>query len=307
MNLIHIFKDSLDLLLKRPRIFIPKLVSTGAYTLYILLIAKFTRDISDSMLRVGTMLPSEGTVLPGGDMLPWGDRVWEGDVLLNDTLFPGDMLLPPELIHHILLFVLILVPFILLLTALDLITYAMYPRIVDDYNRGRKISLIGALKDALGVWKILLSIGILLMILMVFVFAITVIFTIIALFADNMLLLLPSILIALILVILFAIFLFFVVPVAVMEKKGVMGSFRDSFSLGMKHKGKLFYINLIFLVLSAVTLGIAMLIDEGDLITYSAILLFILSRIFQAIVYTYISVVNPYFYMQVQSQQKLQS
>jgi len=95
--------------------------------------------------------------------------------------------------------------------------------------------------------------------------------------------------------------LFFVVPVGVVEKKGVVDAFRHGFSLSMRHKKDLFAINVFFLILTSATFAILVVAESQGygMMEASSIALFVLVRVVQAVMYTYISVVNPYFYIAV--------
>jgi hypothetical protein len=84
-----------------------------------------------------------------------------------------------------------------------------------------------------------------------------------------------------------------------LEKRGVIDSFRQSMSLGLKHKGDLLKINLIFLLLLAVTMVLGAVQGSGTMASALAMLAFLIVRLVEAVVYTYLSVTNPMAYLAV--------
>jgi len=187
--------------------------------------------------------------------------------------------------------------FLILIYFIDLLTYAMYPSIVRDHHEKKPISLRRALKEALKSWLVLLILGIVIAVLATFILFPFMYF--ISLIWENLYLLLLSLSILIIIIIIFAILVFFVIPVAVIERKGIGHTFRESFRLSFKHKGDVLRINLVFLSLTLLTISLGMLSRFQGIGGYLAILLFILVRSIQALIYTYISVLNPYFYVKV--------
>lgn len=249
MELPYILKESLKLLIKKPKVFIPRLVTTLLYSFYILLLGKILIDLSSGITSA----------------------------LWNDILS--------------------LIPFIVLLPPIDLITYAMYPSMVHDYQSGREISLLNSFKKAIRAWRVILALLILLTVLFVTFLFIMSLFSIALITTKNVLFLFLTIFIILALIIISAILLFFVVPIAVIENKGVIDSFRESFQLGLRHKGNLFRVNLFFMALMLITFLIVMVTNFQGILAYYAILLFVITRFLQALIYTYICIINPYFYI----------
>lgn len=263
MTVKHTLKESLHLLYREPKIFIPRFITTALYTVALLYLAKITVELTKLM-----GYPQGYEVTPDPEIL---------------QVFLSNMVL--------------LLIALLFLLVIDLISYAMYPGIIRDYYAKKPISLIKSLKEALSIWKTLMVLGI-------FTITFTVILSIFEFLAKetgNMLVYLFSIPLMLIAVLVFLILLFFIVPVAVIEKKGVIATFQHGFRLSLEHKSDLFAINIFFLALTITTLILVTVTEIGfqGIIASSAVLLFILTRVIQAVVYTYISVVNPYFYMKI--------
>jgi len=263
MNLIELLKDSLHLLARRPKVFIPKLVTTGLYSICIIILMKLTLEVNKIASSVGIV---------------------EQEAIRT-------MLIPMLGYAALTLIFLIFIYFI------DLLTYAMYPSIVRDYHEKKPISLGRALHEALKSWVVLLVLGIVIAIL-----ATSILFPFLYLMTfiwENFYLLILISFILIIIIIIFAILVFFVIPVAVIEKKGIGHTFKESFRLSFKHKGNVLRINLMFLSLTLLTLSLGMLSELKGFSGYLAITLFILVRFIQALIYTYISVINPYFYLRV--------
>jgi len=258
MKLTQILMQSFILLRRKPKLFLPRLVTTFLYTSYFILLAYFTIDLRYLFLQ--------------------SDRY---------------------LIEHMLPRIAFLLIVSIILYFIDIISYAMYSALVRDYHRGEKIDLLNALKESINTWKSLLflgllSFGILLIIILLLSFSI---FT--AFILNNLYLLLPSIFIVLFIILIFLVLMFFVIPVAIIEKKGTFQSIKESFNLGIKYRNDLLLINMFFMTLILITFLILMVteMDIGDIVAISALFLFIIARIFQAVIYTYICVVNPYFYL----------
>jgi len=136
----------------------------------------------------------------------------------------------------------------------------------------------------------------------VFVLTMIGIFAILTFLLDNLLCLLIGAVLFVSLVILFMMAIFFVMPVGVIEKTGILESFRKSYQLGFRHKGEVIFLNvfIILIIIVAFVLGNIFGTEKlGAGITFMTIALFLIIRIIQSLMYTYIYVVNPYFYVGV--------
>ncbi|HDH41324.1 MAG TPA: hypothetical protein ENG12_02820 [Candidatus Altiarchaeales archaeon] len=274
MNLFHVMMGSFSLLLKKPRIFIPNLFASLLYAFVELIMIKAFIDIIGIMSGVN----------PAG--------IIRGSL----TYLPVEELLP-----HFFIFVAILA-FFPVIGVIDLVTYSMYPAIVVDYHQGKSISLRRALKDAISAWRIWLTLGVIFLLFAVFVLTMIGIFAILTFLLDNLLCLLIGAVLFVSLVILFMMAIFFVMPVGVIEKTGILESFRKSYQLGFRHKGEVIFLNvfIILIIIVAFVLGNIFGTEKlGAGITFMTIALFLIIRIIQSLMYTYIYVVNPYFYVGV--------
>jgi hypothetical protein len=255
MNLREVLADSVRLLAAKPKVFIPRLMTTLIYSAFTLYSMGLTVD----------MLGNPQQTLTASYL---------GRVAVIFAAMP-------------------------LLYFIDILSYAMYPKIVADHQAGRKIDLVAALKDGLRVWKVVLALVVILLLFLVIVVLTTVTSYAIYLLSGSPIAIIASFLLILGLVLFFSIAMFFVVPVAVLEGKGIIESFRESFSMGVQHKVDLFKLNLIYLLLVIVTLALAYIEESNYLVSASFVALFVVIRLMGAIIYTYLSVTNPMAYLQV--------
>jgi len=258
MNLIEILKDSLALLRKEPKAFLPKLVTTFLYSVYFL----------------------------------WGARLTVTLYRLTDE--PNTAGLSGMMVQVLLFFL-----FIVAILLADLLSYAMYPSIVAAHREGKQVKLLQSLKDAIRAWKVIITFGAIIFAVMT---AISLPATMLALSpygTGNPLLTAAAGILAIIAVIALSIAVFFVVPIAVVEHSGVIPTFLQSLKLGMKHTPELLQINLILLVLVTTSLIITMLSEFQGITAGLAIAAFIITRLVQALIYSYICVINPYVYLHV--------
>ena len=266
MSLLGVFTGSFQMLRKEPKLFLPRLITTALYTgvmIYLSTLAARVVSASNS---------------PG-----------PADPTIAFSLF-SDMG--------------VLAVFLVFLMAIDLLSYAMYPALVRDHQAGGKIQLMSSIKEALGAWKILLALGF--MIVLIAVAAGMIILPVEIFFPQLIneygitgLVVLAAI--ASIIALVPMMLLFFVVPIGVLEKKGAIASFAGSVRLGMKHGKDLFTINLFLLLITVAVYAFMTYADvyaQGAAAFYS-MLVFVAVRLVQAVVYTYISVINPYVYMKI--------
>ena len=246
---MEILKDSLILLKKEPKVFVPRLITTAVYTLFIFYSAKVTFDI---FTGVGNFR----------------------DMLILGIFSP-------------------------ILLGIDLVSYGMYPKIIMDYYDGKKINLTGILLETLKSWKILLVFGIIISIfIFIFIGLMSVLYGI-ALAAGNFAILFLATVFAILILLIFSTASFFVMPVGILEKQGVVNTLRKSIGLSIMHKKDVLNVNIVFMILAIVTIIIATLSEFGGIFTYLAFAVFLIARLFQAVVYTYIGVVNPTVYLKL--------
>ncbi len=258
MKLQEILAKSVRLLRESPRIFIPNLTSSLLYAVFESAFIYYSLDLIYSISNFESV---HSNILP----------------------IIGLFLLYP------------------LIGAIDLLTYGMYPSMVSDYHVGKKISLIRSLKDSLKSWRILLALGVIFLSFIVLLFVIMFFFFILAMLFNEEMLIYLSLPIVLSLIVVLVMAVFFVVPAGVIEKKGVLTSFSSSFRLSFRYRWEVLALIVFFMVLVFAAISLGGLVNVGGVdagITLTAVLLFILLRLIQSMVYTYISVVNPYFYLQ---------
>jgi hypothetical protein len=195
--------------------------------------------------------------------------------------------------------VLMLFAFMLGIYFIDLVSYAMYPSIVNDFNSKRDIMLRKSLLEALKAWKIIVVLGFAIQLFLLAMLAVAGFIEVMALESSTPVL--TSVIIPLFIVcmIAFSILVFFVIPIAIAEKKGIRQSFQKSIELGLRHKKDLLKINLVFLALAAVTLAVSLLSEFTGLIALAALIVFLAVRLIQAVIYTYLCVVNPIAYFKI--------
>ena len=263
MRILELLQESFRLLLEQPKAFIPRLITTALYSIYTVFAAKLAADALAIASSQAGGQPDEGLLL---------------GILFNAAILIASM------------------PILYLV---DLFSYAMYPRIVADHKAGGKISLTAALKDALKAWRPVVWLGVVVfaMVLAVgaFSFAVSYISIVTGFEALNIL----SVVIVVVALLAFSVAIFFVVPAAVLDGRGVKESFKESMSLGMKHKVSLLKLNIILMVLALVTLFSAFESSGSQAMAIASIVFYVLIRVLQAVVYTYLSVTNPLAYLSV--------
>ncbi len=182
---------------------------------------------------------------------------------------------------------------------LDILSYAMYPQIVADIKENGEVNLTKALKTALKSWRIVVSVAAVVFALLILVLATTSALGYVGAKTSNPLVTLISIPLTLALVIVFSILVFFTVPAAVMDGKGVKESFRQSIRLGLLHRWDLLKLNIVFAALALATITLTFTSQITGSYTTESTALFVVIRLIQAIVYTYLNVANPLAYLEV--------
>ncbi len=268
MGLLSILLDSIRLLRAEPKIYLPRIFTTAIYTAFVLYTAKLsvelTRTIMLAQLRAEAMgvLPDFGEALSG---------------------FSGSLVF--------------FLAFFLFAYAVDILSYGMYVRIVSDYQARRPIKLLEALKDALRRGKTLLALSLVILAFMTGIFILYLLLGSAFLLTRSALYPVLALLVLLAGLITFALIFFFSIPVAMTEGKGALNAVSISARLGFKHRGVVIKTNLVFAGLIFATLLVAMFTDFSGSIGAAAVITFAVGRLFQALVYTYISVVNPAVYL----------
>lgn len=268
MNLLPTLKESVRLLIKKPVIFIPNLFASLLYASVELIILKIAMD---SM----------------------------------EAAYNPHIYLSPEELQSRLLIILGIISFFPAILAVDLITYSMYPSIVADYHKDGNIHLWKALKDALSAWRIWLSLGMIFLAFTAFALIIEGFFAALTILLNNILYLIIGLLLLIPFVILFMMTVFFVIPLGVIEKTGILESFRKSYQLGFRHRREVVSLNVFIILVIATAFIFGNIPGTGKMaeeITVMAVALFLTVKIIQSLTYTYICVVNPYFYIGISRQ-----
>jgi len=268
MELIVVLKESLKLLKKEPKVFVPRIFTMILFSFFVLYSAsislKFSRAINAEMeisKTSGTAPDIVGALAP-----------FTGDLLFFGALF-------------------------LLVYVVDILTYGMYVSIASDFHKKKQISLLRALKDAVSGAKTLFLIGIAATVFVGFFIVVYLIIGNYYISTQNPLYLLGALLVMLLAIVAFALVFFFAVPIAMMERQGMISTVKKSASVGMAHKGLVIKVNFLFVGLVFVSMVVVMLTEFQGYIALGAIILFVIARLFQAMVYTYISIVNPTLYL----------
>jgi hypothetical protein len=271
MQLIRVFKESLRLMEKEPKVFVPRILTTFLYTFFVIYAASISLRISLVINREVEIARSRGMAPDiGGALSPFTDEL------------------------------LVFAAFSLLVYVVDILTYGMYARIASDFHGGKPISLLRALKDAVSRAPALMLIGIAATIFVGIFMLVYMLFGRLYISTQNPLFLLAALFVMIIAIVAFALVFFFAVPVAIVEKRGVKHAVLKSASLGMKNSGTVIKVNFLFVALVLFAMVIVMLTEVHGFVAVGAIVLFIIARLFQAIIYTYISIVNPALYLSIE-------
>jgi hypothetical protein len=268
MGLLSVFKEALVLLRDEPKIFLPRIFTTALYTVFLLYSAKLAVDLTKAINSEISMAASLGVAPNLGRAL---------------NQFTG------ALISYLVFF--------LFVYGVDILSYGMYVRIVADYHKKEPIFLLRALKEAVSRIKTLFALG---LVVLAFSAIFLILYGIIgSAYASTGHWIFSIMVLAVLLaaIISFAFLFFFAVPVAMIKKCGVAETLRMSMNLGLKYKGPVLKTNFLFAGLVLLTLLVAMYSEFKGAVGIAAAAVFILGRLFQAVVYTYISVVNPAVYL----------
>lgn len=271
MHLVQVFRASLDLMKKEPRVFVPRVFTTFLYTFFVLYAAKLSLEISLAINREMEIARSAGTAPDAGGIL---------------SPFAGEL----SLFAFFFLFVYVV----------DILTYGMYVMISSDFHAGRPISLVRALIDAVRGARALLLIGVVAIAFVGCFIVVYLLFGRLYISTQSPLFLLAALGVMVLAIALFALVFFFAVPIAMVEKRGVKSAVLKSASLGLKHKWPVIKVNFLFVGMMFVAMVVVMLTEFQGVLALSAILLFIFGRLFQALIYTYISIVNPSIYLSIE-------
>ncbi len=271
MNLIAVLGASLRLLKKEPKVFVPRLFTTVLYTFFVLYSARLSLKISLAINRGMEMARDTGTTPDIRGIL----SQFTGELSLFAFLF-------------------------LLVYVVDILTYGMYVRIASDFHAKMPISLIGALRDVVCRARVLFLIGVLAAGFVSCFVGIYLLFGGLYILTQSPLFLVAALCVILLAIVLFAVVFFFAVPVAMVEGRGAKRAVLKSASLGLKHKWPVLAINFLFVGMVFIAMVVVMVTEFRGVAALGAILAFVFGRLFQTIIYTYISIVNPSLYLSIE-------
>ena len=272
MSILQVAKRSFSLLLKQPKIFIPNLISAMLYAAYELILLFL---LSDLFLKV----------------------LFQSAIDIQSLIAIAG--------------VFFFYPFV---GIVDLVTYGMYPTMIRDFLKDKRISLLSAFKASISSWKILLLLGIIFLAYLIFISIAILLINLTAILLNNLYLQLLALAISILVltasILILMLCVFFLVPIGILERKSVLATIRKSWKLSQTYMREVFLINVLILLLVTFAIALNFLTPSIDMsvrnLTFLAILLFFLVKIFQAVVYTYIFTINPYFYLHHEKNRYLQ-
>lgn len=173
----------------------------------------------------------------------------------------------------------------------------MYATLSHDYSKGRKTSLLRALRFAIARIRSLFFLGLAGATFLAVAIAMVVLPAVAAILFSLPFLFILSTIAALFAIVAFALVFLFAIPSAVLEKRGSLSALSLSFDLGRKNRKEIVGLNLIFFLLVLVTLAIATATEMKGGLFFLSIAVFVVGRLLQALIYTYISVAMPTAYL----------
>ncbi|MFH1239636.1 MAG: hypothetical protein V1672_00290 [Candidatus Diapherotrites archaeon] len=258
MHFIDALVNSFNLLKKKPKLFLPKFLIAAVYGVMMLL----TMDILVSLTEfIFTENQSQAAVY-AAEMLP-----------VVSTLFIFSL-------------------FVLLL---DTFINSMYPKMVDDFYKKKKISFTDAVKSAFSrslivIPSIFTALFIFMLVSMPFI-----LWMAFSLVSNDIVGIILSGILLIIAELITTIMFYLIYPVSMLEKKGVFGTLGKSFSLSKSNFKDISKASIFQLLLSFVSFVLAAVADKPEFL-----FLFIVSRFLTALIATYIIVLNPVIYMEIQ-------
>jgi hypothetical protein len=198
----------------------------------------------------------------------------------------------------IVLVLLILFLFTLLANVLDILVSAMYPYLVDDFKKNKKVSLIEALEKSMKIFfKIVVPVMAieLAFIVVTSIFAIVLMFILPGEFFD-----LVSAAFYFLVVIVFVFVFYNIYSVIAFEKHSVVDSIKRTVSISIKNKSVISKATLLTTFLSLISFVLAYYLEvsniSGEIMFWIA---FVIIRVITAYVYSYIYILNPVIYFQL--------
>ncbi len=255
MDLIALLKESLLILRKEPRLFAPKMLLAALYGFGMIVVAE---------LSLETLLP-----------LVYGEPSRQA-IMAMAAYFPLILLM---LLYTVLIFL------------VDVLVNAMYPVMIRDFKKGKKISFSSAFEFAAKKFPVVLP-------AMLTVFAIDVVIAIpfslvftALILSRNIIGIWLSLLLFLVLSFVFILLFYVIYPVAVLKEKNFIAAIAGTVKIGLSNLKELSIPAIIPFLLSAINFGLAFYTRNP-----SILVIFILLRFVMAIIATYHMVLNPTVY-----------
>jgi len=255
---ISVLAESFNLLLKKPKLFLPKIFISAVYGVSMLLVAQLYLQV----YSIGPVGITQRAISPE---------------TLASLLF------------------LVLINFIVLVFAflLDILINGMYPSMVNDYFEKKEISFKTALDKSLKRFFVLLPIT-LLDVIVFTVISIPLSFALyFALQVNNIFLIIPILLIIGVMIFLTIIIFYFLYPVTMLEKEGIIRTVVHSFKSSYRNLGPVSKASLIPFFISLLNFALAFLQEN-----LGFLILFIVMRFVVALISTYHYVLNPTVYLE---------
>ena len=257
MHFIDAIVTSFSLLKKKPKLFLPKFLIAAVYGIMMLL----TMDIMVSLIEFAFMENRSQAAIYAAEMFP---------------------------------FVMTLFIFSLFALLFDTFINSMYPKMVDDFYRKKKISFKDAVKSAFS--RSLTVIPSIFVALLIFMLVSTpfILWMAFALVSNDIVGVILSALFLIIAELATTIIFYLIYPVSMLEKKGIFGTLGKSFSLSKSNFKDISKASVLQLLFSLVSFILAAVADKPEFL-----FLFIVSRFLTALIATYIIVLNPVMYMEI--------
>ncbi len=271
MNLIVIFKRSLYLLKEEPKVFMPRIFTTILSTIFILYFVKLG-------LKVGLAINQATEIAKNADT--------PANIVGVVSQFSGELSA--------------FAWFSLFVYAMDILSYGMYVKIASDFHMKKPISLIRALGGAVNKAKVLSIIGIVAAIFAAIFIGIYLFLGSLYLSTHSPLFLIAGLAMIFFALATFAFVFFFAVPIAMVENNGAKRAILKSASLGLKYKWPILRTNILFIGMVLIAMAVAVATEFHGVMALGAVIIFIFGRLIQALIYTYLSIVNPFLYLTIE-------
>lgn len=256
-TLIEVLKNSLIVLKKEPKLFLPKIFLSLLWGLMLL----YSANLLVQLQKINLM-----------------DSPETKTVLLNELL-PGTLLL---LFFSFVFFI------------IDSVINSAYPLMIQKYLNKQSFSIWNSIKLVLtNFWKIIIPIFLAFLLSMIILLPFTLLFSFFFV-QQNYFIVLVLALIILLLVFFTTVLFYFIYPVSSIEKKG-LSSVINTIKKSRKNLKEASFGSFIALVLSLISALIVSFSETKELIFF-ALIIFLVLRIITAVLATYSMVLNPLLY-----------